>query len=383
MVVLVKVFCCISCGDDVLMATLLMVLTGLALLVAGAELLVRGASTMARAVGMPSLIIGLTVVAFGTSAPELAVSLKASLAGQPDIALGNVVGSNTFNVLFILGVSAAIAPLAVSSQLVRLDVPVMIGVSGLAWLMASNGVIGRLEGVVLLAGIVGYTALLVWLGKSQGNSGAPVGPEAPGRRAANGRRLIVPALLVLAGLALLVLGARWLVQGAVELARVLGAGELLIGLTIVAAGTSLPELATSVIASIRGQRDIAVGNIVGSNIFNILAVLGAAAAAAPDGVAVSPAALRFDVPVMLAAALVCLPVFFTGGRISRWEGVLLLGYYAAYVAYLVLGASSHESLGAFSAAMVFFVLPGTVLGIAVSVFWAVRPRRKGGGLPTR
>ena len=361
--------------------TLLMVAAGLALLVAGAELLVRGASTLARAVGMPSLIVGLTVVAFGTSAPELAVSLKASLAGQPDIALGNVVGSNVFNVLFILGISAAIVPLATSSQLVRLDVPVMIGVSGLAWLMASNGVIGRVEGVVLLAGIVGYTAMLVLLGKRQGNAIARAKPKAPGRRAASGWRLVVPALLVLAGLVLLVLGARWLVEGAVELARVLGVSELLIGLTIVAAGTSLPELATSVVASIRGERDIAVGNIVGSNIFNILAVLGAAAVAAPHGVAVSPIALRFDVPIMLVVALVCMPVFFTGGRISRWEGLLLLGYYAAYVAYLVLGASSHESLGAFSEAMVFFVLPGTVLGIAVSLFWAVRARQKGRALP--
>jgi cation:H+ antiporter len=365
------------------MVTLLMVLAGLALLVAGAELLVRGASALARAFGMPSLIIGLTVVAYGTSAPEFAVSLKASLAGQPDIALGNVIGSNTFNVLFILGISAVIAPLAVSSQLVRLDVPVMIGVSGLTWLMASNGMIGRVEGVALLAGIVVYTALLIWLGKRQGNALALAEPEAPRREPVSGRRLVVPALLVVAGLVLLVLGAGWLVEGAVKLARVLGVSELLIGLTIIAAGTSLPELATSVVASIRGERDIAVGNIVGSNIFNILAVLGAAAAAGPAGVAVSPAALRFDVPVMLAVALVCLPVFFTGGRISRWEGVLLLGYYAAYVAYLVLGASSHESLGAFSAAMVFFVLPGTVLGIAVSVFGAVRARRKGRDLPTR
>ncbi len=366
-----------------MIVSLLMVVAGLTLLVAGAELLVHGASALARAAGMPSLIIGLTVVAFGTSAPELAVSLGASLAGQPDIAMGNVVGSNMFNVLFILGISAAIAPLAVSSQLVRLDVPIMIGTSGLAWLMASDGAVGRLEGVVLLAGIVGYTALLIRLGKSQGNALALAGPEPPVRRAASGRRLVVPVVLVLVGLVLLVLGARWLVQGAVELARVLGVSELLIGLTIIAAGTSLPELATSVIASIRGERDIAVGNIVGSNIFNILAVLGAASAAAPDGVAVSPAVLRFDLPVMLAGAVVCLPVFFTGGRISRWEGVLLLGYYAAYIAYLVLGASSHESLSGFSAAMVFFVLPGTVLGIAVSVFWAVRARRKGRDLTTR
>jgi cation:H+ antiporter len=359
------------------MQVFLMIGAGLALLVVGAELLVRGASTLARAVGIPSLIIGLTVVAFGTSSPELAVSLGASLAGQPDIVMGNVVGSNLLNVLLILGLSAAIGPLLVSSQLVRLDVPVMIGVSCLAWLMASDGAVSWLEGAALLVGGVGYTALLIRMGKNQSNSVAPAAPESPARRAASRRRLVVPSLLVLIGLVLLVVGTRWLVQGSVDLARAFGVSELLIGLTIIAAGTSLPELATSVVASIRGERDIAVGNIVGSNIFNVTVVLGAAAAAAPDGVAVSHTALHFDVPVMLAASLVCLPLFFTGGRISRWEGVLLLSYYAAYVAYLVLGASSHEALGAFSWVMLFFALPGTLLGIAVSLFWALRARWKG------
>ena len=188
----------------------------------------------------------------------------------------------------------------------------------------------------------------------------------------------MPLVLVLLGLVLLVLGARWLVQGAADLARLLGVSELLIGLTIVAAGTSLPEAATSVVAAVRRERDIAVGNIVGSNIFNMLAVLGASAAASPGGVAVPQTALHFDVPVMAAAALACLPVFFTGGRISRPEGALFLGYYAAYVTYLILGASHHEALPAFSMAMLFFVLPGTVLGIGVSVVWALRARKAAG-----
>lgn len=348
-------------------------LLGLSCLVGGAELLVRGAAALARAVGLPSLIIGLTVVAYGTSAPEFAVSLKAGLSGQADIALGNVLGSNAFNVLFILGISALIVPLAVSAQLVRLDVPVMIGVSGAAWLVAADGVIGRGEGLLLIGGIVGYTALLIHLGMNpRGNSAPPRPREGAGPKRTGLSRSI---LLVVAGLVLLVLGARWFVQGAVELARLLGVSELLVGLTIVAAGTSLPELATSVVASIRRERDIAVGNIVGSNIFNILAVLGAAAVAAPGGVAVPQTALHFDVPVMVAVALACLPVFFTGGTISRWEGALFLGYYAAYVTYLVLGASHHEALPAFSAAMLLFVVPATALGIGVSVVWALRARR--------
>jgi len=352
------------------MAYVLM-LAGLGFLVIGGELLVRGASALARAVGLPSLIIGLTVVAFGTSAPELAVSLKAVLVGQADLAFGNVVGSNCFNVLFILGISALIVPLTVSAQLVRLDVPVMIAASAVTWVLAADGVVSRGEGWVLCAGIVGYTVWLIRLGKKHqrlcdpSESGQQTAPQEP-------IRLLVTVLPVLLGLVLLVVGARWLVEGAVDLAQLLGVSELLIGLTIVAAGTSLPEVATSVVASIRGERDIAVGNIVGSNIFNLLAVLGASAAASPTGVAASRTALRFDVPVMMAVALACLPIFFTGGRISRWEGALFLGYYVAYVTYLVLGASHHESLPAFSAAMFFFVLPGTVLGIAVSVVCALR-----------
>ena len=174
---------------------------------------------------------------------------------------------------------------------------------------------------------------------------------------------------------MLALGARWLVAGAVDVARMLGVSELMIGLTIVAAGTSMPEVATSVVASLRGERDIAIGNVVGSNIFNILAVLGLSAALAPQGVAAAPSALRFDIPVMSAVAFACLPIFFTGGKISRWEGALFLGYYFAYVTYLVLGASQHGSLPAFSVAMVYFVLPGTLLGLVVSVLWAIRGRR--------
>ena len=356
------------------MKIILLIVLGLAMLVAGAELLVRGASALARAVGLPSLIIGLTVVAFGTSAPEFAVSVKASLAGQPDIAVGNVLGSNTFNVLFILGVSALIVPLAVSSQLIRLDVPVMIAVSALTWLIAADGVVSRWEGLLLLAGIVAYTTMLIRLGKRRQSLRVPPGPEEIARPARG--RLSVSLLMVLVGLTLLVLGARWLVQGAVDLARLLGVSELVIGLTVVAAGTSLPEVATSVVASIRRERDIAVGNIVGSNIFNILAVLGASAAASPGGMAVSRTALHFDVPVMVAVALACLPVFFTGGRISRWEGALLLGYYLAYLTYLFLGASQHASLPAFSMVMLFFVLPGTVLGVGVSVWCALRGKAR-------
>ena len=357
-------------------------LAGLAALTVGAELLVRGASALARAVGLPPLIIGLTIVAYGTSAPEFATSVKAALAGQADLAVGNVVGSNAFNVLFILGVSALIAPLAVSSQLVRLDVPVMIGASAVTWAMAANGWIGRAEGAVLVGAACVYTALLVYLGKRNPPPGeetdhqmASPEPASPKRA----RRLGLSILLVLAGLGLLVAGAGWLVRGAVEVARLMGVSELVIGLTIVAGGTSLPEVATSVVASIRGERDIAVGNVVGSNIFNLLAVLGGAALVTKGGIHVADAALRFDIPIMLAVAVACLPIFLTGGRICRWEGGLFLGYYVAYVAFLIFSAMHHRALAPYGMVMLWFVIPLTVLGVAVSLlFWLRRPRGTGG-----
>ena len=352
--------------------TLLLLALGLVLLTGGAELLVRGASRLARAVGLSPLIIGLTVVAYGTSAPEFAVNVKAGLSGQTDIALGNVIGSNMFNVLVVLGLAALIAPLAVSHQLVRLDVPVMIAVSALAWLLAADGAITRVEGLALLAGIILYTAFLLRQGrKTSPFPGEPAASEHKKTSPSAFKAFVSPVLFVLVGLALLVIGARCLVAGASDIARLLGVSELLIGLTIVAVGTSLPELATSVVAGIRGERDIAVGNVVGSNIFNILAVLGVAAVIS-GRVPVPAPALRLDFPLMVAAALACLPIFFTGARISRWEGALFLACYAAYIAYLILAASRHHALPAFTAVMLYLALPIATLGILLSLLHALR-----------
>lgn len=326
-------------GNIILNVIGLYLALGLGLLVLGAELLVRGASRLARAAGLSPLVIGLSVVAFGTSAPELAVSLKACLAGQSDLALGNVLGSNTFNVLFILGLSALITPLAVSEQLVRLDVPLMSAAAALTWLLAANGTLGRLEGLAFLAGGVVYTVFLLRLGR-RGPSllGKGVQKAEEERAARKGQTLFLAVAFTALGLVCLSLGARGLVRGAVDLARFLGVSELVIGLSVVAAGTSLPEAATSVVASLRGERDLAVGNVVGSNIFNLLVVLGASAAIS-GRVRVAPAALHFDLPLMVATALVCLPIFFTGGRISRGEGGLFLAGYTAYLAFLFFGWS--------------------------------------------
>ncbi|MBI2567863.1 MAG: calcium/sodium antiporter [Candidatus Schekmanbacteria bacterium] len=347
--------------------SLMYLVAGLVMLTIGAELLVRGASRLAAAVGVSSLIVGLTVVAFGTSAPELAVSIRAGLAGQPDIAIGNALGSNVFNVLAILGLSALVAPLVVSRQLVLLDVPVLIAVSLFSWMLAADGNVSRADGLVLLSLLAAYTGFLVHSGRQEmANAAAAVENEnRSAQEKAEPRRLTMNLVLVVAGLALLVSGADLFVGGAVAIARVLGVTELVIGLTVIAAGTSLPEMATSVVASMRGERDIAVGNIVGSSIFNLLAVMGGAAAVAPAGIAVSDASITFDFPVAIAVAVACLPVFFTGHLISRWEGGTFLAYYFAYLTYLFLAATGNAAAPAMATAMMYFVLPLTVLTLGV------------------
>ena len=357
--------------------TLLLFTAGLVLLVVGAEALVRGASRLAKIVGLSPLVIGLTIVAFGTGAPEMAVSMQAGLAGNADISLGYVVGSNIFNILFILGISSLITPLVVSVQLVRLDVPIMIVVSFLTLVLGIDGKVGRSEGILLFAGIVIYTAFLIYQGRRENK-------EAQGARASTAiqaKPVLLSALLVnlgliAAGLVLLVIGSNWLVKGAVSIAQYLGVSQMLIGLTVVAAGTSLPEVATSVVAAIRGERDIAVGNVVGSNIFNLMAVLGMAAIVAPAGITISDPALRFDIPIMIAVAVACLPIFFTDNVISRWEGGLFFGYYLAYTLYLILSATGNDILPVFGRAMLWFVIPITAVTLLVVFGRALRPRKR-------
>ncbi len=330
---------------------------GLALLVVGAEWLVRYASRIAERLQVPSLVVGLTIVAFGTSAPELVVSVMASLNAQPEIALGNVVGSNIYNVLFILGISALVTPLLITAQLVRVDIPIMIGVSVLTLAMAADGAIGPIDGCVLLAGIVAYTAFQV----VQGRRGAADAKTASESDAAVPGTVFIDLLWVLVGLALLVGGSRLFLDGAVSVARFMGVSDLVIGLTIVAAGTSLPETATSIIAAMRGERDIAVGNIVGSNVFNILAVLGLASVVSPSGVEVSSSSFYFDIPVMIAVAVACLPAFFVRNTIARWQGAMFVAYYVAYVTYLILDSQAHDAIGVLDQVMVYFAFPITAV----------------------
>ncbi len=352
---------------------------GLILLIVGAEGLVKGASRIAASLGITPLVIGLTVVSFGTSSPELAVSIMSSLSGNPEIALGNVVGSNIFNVLFILGVSALIIPLVVHQQLIRIDVPILIGLSLLTWLLASDGQFQRWEGMLFILMGAAYTWMLIRISKKEKHKAIKKEyEEAFGeeKEASKPQNQWLSVLFVLVGLALLLLGSRWLVNSAVAIAQNLGISDLVIGLTIISAGTSLPEVATSVIAAIRGERDIAVGNAIGSNLFNLFFILGIASSVSEGGLTVPESAIIFDLPVMTIVAIACLPVFFTGKKIDRWEGLIFLGYYIAYTVYLILSSQKSVALETYHNAMLWFALPLTVITALVLVWKDYKGKQK-------
>lgn len=333
---------------------------GLVLLTVGADALVRGAGGIGRRIGLSGLLVGLTVVALGTSSPEVAVSIGASLDDRGAIAVGNVVGSNIFNVLVVLGLSSLILPMVVERQLVKLDVPIMVALSFVPLLLGLDGAISRAEGGVLLILLVCYLVMLGFLALSDGPAVAEA--DLPQRSDST----VVNLLLSAGGVAGLIFGADFLVAGATAIARDAGVSELVIGLTLIAAGTSLPELATSVVAALKGQRDMAVGNVVGSNVFNLLAVIGAAAVV--RDVPISDGVLTFDFPIMIAVAVICLPILFTGGRINRLEGGVMVGYYVIYIVYLWLSTSGHALEDEYRNFILFGIAPLTLLTMGIG--WA-------------
>ncbi|MFV0306635.1 MAG: calcium/sodium antiporter [Desertimonas sp.] len=345
---------------------------GIAALVAGAEALVRGAARLAARTGMSSVVIGLTVVAFGTSAPELAVSLGAAWRDEADLAVGNVVGSNIANVLLVLGVSAAVGgALVVAQRIVRVDVPIMLGVSVLVFVFALDGSLQRWEGALFVVLLVVY---LVWTVRAARRGGGTADMELPDAiHDTDHSSALADIGFVVAGLVLLVVGSTSLVEAATDIAESLGVSDLVIGLTVVAVGTSLPEMATSVLAAIRGERDLAVGNAVGSNLFNILTVLGLTALVSPSSIPIPDGALTLDLPVMIAVAIACLPIFANGFSLERWEGLFFLAYYGAYITWLVLDSSDHQFSNQYAVALLGFVLPISMVTFAVI---AVRQRRR-------
>ncbi len=349
---------------------------GICSVIVGADILVRAAAWLAFQIGISPLVVGLTVVAFGTGAPELAVSVKAGMLGNPDIALGNVVGSNIANILLVLGAGALVAPVAVSQQLIRKDAPLMATGSLLLLALAWNGSLSRTDGSIMFACFIAYTVWAISAGRKEWVHTPPVDDgSAPLPNRAGPMEWLWSMLRIVLGLLLLFAGSQWMVTGAVCIAGLLGMSHLIISLTVVAASTSVPEVATTVVAGVRGQTDIALGNVVGSNIFNILSVLGIAGITSSAPLSVPVEALAVDMPVMIATALLCLPIAFTGMAIDRWEGALFLCYYGAYITYLVLKAMNHPFLQYYVIAMVGVVVPVTVILILLHVIHDWRKTR--------
>jgi len=357
-----------------MLTTIPLFILGLIILIIGANVLVCGASRLAASFGVSPLAIGLTIVAVGTASPEIAVSMRAALNGQGDLTLGNVLGSNIFNILFVLGVTSIAAPIVLAEQIIRKDAPIMLGISLLAFALAFDGNISTLDGWALLVLLIVHTVFALRQSRkenkdiqneyakefSEKESGMPKSPS-------------VNIALIAAGVGLLVLGSNWLVDSAVVIAKSLDVSELIIGLTIVAVGTSLPEVATSLVAALKKESDIAVGNAVGSNIFNLLGVLGAGAAFAPQGILVPERVLAFDFSVMVFVALVTIPVFYIDNRISPLEGGLFLTYYAMYLVHVVLEASHSSILPVLNWILITFA-PVTFIALVMSAVKSARKR---------
>ena len=318
------------------MTAVLWCILGLGALIGGAELLLNGGLRLAGLARIPPILLGLTVVAVGTSTPELAVGIDAALMGSGSLAVGNIAGTNTFNILFILGLSALMLPLPLDARTVRYDVPAMVIAALMLLAMAWDGLLSRLDGAIMVAAGIAYTAAIVYGARQEqqqeiaGFAGKYTTDQAKLRRA------LFSLVQLLVGIAIIVVGADWLVMGATDLARLLGVSDALIGLTVVAIGTSAPELVTTVMSTLRNERAIAIGNLIGSSVYNILFILGVTVLVPAQGVPVEPLLMYVDLPVMAATALVCIPVFLTGRRVTRAEGALFVGAYIAYMTYLVL-----------------------------------------------
>nr|WP_281386403.1 calcium/sodium antiporter [Jiangella mangrovi] len=314
-----------------------MIVGGLAGLLAGAELLVRGGTGLALRLGIAPIVVGVTVVALGTSLPELAVGIDAARQGSAGLAVGNIVGTNLVNLLLILGLSAAILPIALDRRTVRFDLPLMTAAALLLLVLALDGEFGTVDGVVLVVFGVGYTLGVLYASRRESAAvradyDAEYAAKGAGPRAARPWRDV---LSLLAGIALIVVGATLLVDGAVDAARAFGVSDAVIGLTIIAIGTSAPELVTTILTTMRGDRDIAIGNLLGSSVYNIAIILGVTILVAPGAVQVPDEVLEGDLLLMVAAALACVPVFMTGSRITRLEGGLFVAAYAGYLGWLL------------------------------------------------
>ncbi len=317
------------------MPPLLLIVVGLVALILGAELVVRYGSRLARRMGVPPLLVGLTIVSIGTSAPELAVGIDAVRSGAASLAIANIAGTNVVNLLLILGLSAILRPIVLHLQTIKLDLPAMALAAALVVVLSLDGTFSILDGILLTALAIVYTALLVVFARRESALVASEFAEEYPPEPTQGGRAILHIALLVAGLVVIVLGAGWLVDGSVQLARALGVTDAIIGLTIVAIGTSAPELATTIVSTIRGDRDIAIGNLIGSSTYNLTLILGVSLLFSPGHIDIDPQLVLIDLPLMLLVSLVCIPVFLTGKRVSRAEGIMFVSAYAVYLGFLL------------------------------------------------
>jgi cation:H+ antiporter len=318
------------------MSSALLIVAGLAGLLVGAELLVRGGAALASRLGVRPIVIGLTVVALGTSLPELAVGIDAVRQGSPGLAVGNVVGATLVNILFILGFSALIRPIAFERRTLRFDLPAITGASLALWLLALDGSLTRVDGSILLLGGAAYTAGVIWTSRHESAQVRADYARHSARTTSRRRGLPLRALTMIAGIGLLVLSAEFLVDGSIEVARSLEVSEAVIGLTVIALGTCAPELVTTLTSTLRGDRDIAVGNLLGSSVYNIALILGTTVVTAPAEVQIPDEVVAADLLVLAGAAVITVPVLLSGQRISRLEGGAFVAAYLGYLGWLIL-----------------------------------------------
>ena len=356
--------------------TIVQFILGLVGLIAGAELFLKAVDRFGLKWGVSPLIMGLTVVAFATGAPELAISIKAAFSGSADLVLGNIIGSNIANILLILGITAIISPINITRRVIRIDVPIVITISVAVYLMSLDGGLSTVDGVILLMGFLAYSYFTFVQIKN--NSDEEDEDEAfqydlsPDDLAKGTVFYIKNGGLLISGLALIVLGSNWMVDSAVIIARILGLSELVIGLTIISIGTSLPEVATSLSAARKGKADIAVANVMGSTLYNVLLTLALTLIIAPNVLAVSKDAITLDLPFMVLVSMACIPIFVAGFNLTRVDGALFLGYYVTYLTYLVLNAINSPIVSAMQGIILYAAIPLTLL----YMFWRIYVHRK-------
>ncbi|MCV7056055.1 calcium/sodium antiporter [Mycolicibacterium gilvum] len=313
---------------------------GLLTVIAGAEVMVRGGAEVAARLGISPIIIGLTVVSIGTSMPELAVGVVSAADGSGALAVGNIAGTNVVNILLILGLSALLVPLALAMRTIRFELPMMAVAALLFWGLAADGNLSRLDGGILVTAAVGYTAAVIWSARRESRAiaaefASEFAPEPVATTTEVRRRTATHVAMTVGGIVVVVIGADWLVDGAVGMARQFGVTDALIGLTVVAIGTSAPELVTTVMTTLRGDRDIAIGNLIGSSIYNILLILGITCLVPAGGLALTEGLVRIDIPVMVVVGLACIPIFLSGRRVSRMEGGMMVAAYLGYLAFVL------------------------------------------------